>query len=176
MVILTLSFAACGNKSDGPLTGKWAYIHDDVTTVLELKANGKALYEGNEYTYTTDDKFITMTDKNGIAQTFRYLVESDGILFYKTTTYVNKENSNPDSLVGVWTGKEVENWTFEFTENGEFKEDGYFPGYFTEDKSAGTIKLVYNDHFEDTTVYYEMKGNELTIQYPWKMVKTVKGK
>lgn len=168
-----LSFAGCG-KSDSPLVGKWSYIHDDVNTVLELKSNGKAVYEGKNFTYVTDDSFITLTDANGNKEQFRYLMEKDGFLFYKNTRYVNKDNENPSSLVGIWTGKEVDKWSFEFTANGEFKEDGYFPGEYVVDESNGSVKLIYNDHFEDTICYFIIEGNEMTMQYPWKMVKTKK--
>lgn len=168
-MVLILSFAGCG-KQQGPLVGKWAYVHDETTTVLELASNGKAVYEGNSYTYTNDDQFIILKDKNGNENRFRYVIEKDGFLFYKTTEYVNKDNEAPSSIVGVWTGKEVDKWSFEFTENGEFMEDGYFPGYYTIDENAKTVKLVYNDHFEDTICYYQKDGNELTIEYPWKMV------
>jgi hypothetical protein len=58
-----------------------------------------------------------------------------------------------------------------FTDKGTFLEDGYFPGYYTVDEANSTLKLVYNDQFEDTICYFRLEGDKLYIEYPWPMVK-----
>ena len=44
------------------------------------------------------------------------------------------------------------------------------------DEEAGTIKLMYDDPIEDTLLYYSIDGDDMTIDYPWPMVKTGSGK
>lgn len=167
--VMTFSLIACGNESDNPLIGKWAYNHDTETTILNLKDNGKAVYHKKSYDYTNDDNFFYLTSKNGDIN-LRYQVDGEGMLLYETTEYTYMGQGEPDSILGQWQSPEKK-WNFEFTEDGTFMEDGYFPGYFLEDKEAGTIKLMYNDHFYDTVLYYKLDGNKLTIEYPWSMVK-----
>ena len=65
-----------------------------------------------------------------------------------------------------------EKYSYEFTEKGTFYEDQNFPGHYQVDESDHSIKLMYNDQFEDTYLYYSLDGDVLTIEYPWSMVPT----
>lgn len=171
LTVLMLLTAGC-TKITGPFVGDWAYIHDPATSVLVLKTNGSAVYEGASYTYTTDDTYIHLTDSNG-EQLMRYQMDGEKMNFYKTTTYKYAGEGTPDGLVGMWTD-EADKWSYEFTSEGTFMEDKIFPGYYSADESEGVIKLVYNDQFEDAFLYYTLEGDTLTIEYPWPLVRTTK--
>ena len=50
-------------------------------------------------------------------------------------------DGTPDGLVGLWKSKEK--WSFEFTSEGTFKEDEYFPGHYSVDEGNKTFSLAY---------------------------------
>lgn len=170
LLLVLVTLAACGDDNN-KLNGKWAYVHDTETAILVLKSNGTAIYNNDKYSYTYDDSFITLKASDGKDLKLRYEFDGADMFLYQPTVYVYDSEEVPDGLPGVWKGKEVEGWEFEFTESGEFKEDGYFPGYYVDDPENSRAKLIYNDQFEDTMIYYSIEGNELTIEYPWRMVK-----
>lgn len=170
---IMLISVGCGNKaqiSNRQLIGKWAYIHDKETSVLELSGNGEASYKGIRYTFADDGSFLTLSLNGKEEMKLRYEIVKDDLYLYEPTTYVYSGEEEQNGLVGIWKVSDV-NWTLEFLDNGEFKEDGYFPGHYEVDEANHTFKLMYNDHFEDTTCYYEIVGNELKVEYPWRMVK-----
>ncbi len=135
-----------------------------------MENDGKAVYKGNTYEYSKDEQFFTLTDEQGNVLKMRYTEDKDGMLLYETTTYQYAGEGEADGLIGLWEN-ESQHWSYEFTVKGTFLEDGVFPGYYILDEEAGTIKLIYNDHFEDTYVYYSIEDGELTVEYPWPMVK-----
>lgn len=165
--------AGCASAELSPqakeIKGKWAYIHDEETVILRLKSDGTAQYHGKDYTYDCDDEFIKLTADDETLS-LRYYKDGDKLYIYEQTIYKYDGEGKPDGIVGLWTCAEKK-WEFEFTENGTFKEDGYFPGYYSVDEKAGTFKLVYNDQFEDTVCYYHINGSEMMLEYPWCMVK-----
>ena len=167
LIAAAMLLSGCGEND--PLCGEWAYIHDPETPVLTLEANGKAKFNGADYTFKSDDTYIKLAS-GGETLDMRYVLEDDGMYLYETTVYTYASEGTPNGLTGRWECK-AQNWTFEFTENGTFMEDAIFPGYYFADEAAGTIKLVYNDQFVDTVCYYTLSGNELRIEYPWRMVK-----
>jgi len=160
--------SACRNADPGPLEGKWGYIHDPSTVILE--GNGDRLtYEGKKYSFTADQDFLYL--KRGTEeQTLRYRIIGNHTYIYRTTDYTLTTEAEEETLVGVWENK-ANKWSFEFTENGEFLEDGFFPGTYSVSDN-GTFKLMYTDHFEDTECYYSINGRILTVEYPWEIVKT----
>ena len=179
-VISILTFSGCSKKNkpskaieeDG-IYGSWAYIHDKETEVAVFYKDGTAKYENKDYDFKCDNEFISLTDKNGDTQKMRYTLDDEGMYLYINTTYLYDGDGKPDGLVGVWSCKE-KNWSFEFTDKGTFKEDGYFPGIYTVDEDKSTFKLAYTDHFEDTECYYSIDNDQLSIEYPWRMVRTVR--
>lgn len=171
LIVLFVFMTACGAQS-GVATpkGKWAYIHDEETPILVLKSGGKAVYHGDNYIYTLNDGYMELLADNTDVLKLRYTMDGEDMYLYEHTTYTYSGEGEPDGLVGLWID-EADNWEFEFTDAGTFREDGYFPGYYSVDEAAGTFKLMYNDQFEDTVCYYAIEGNELLVEYPWHMVR-----
>ncbi len=164
----------CSKGVNDEVAGDWAYIHDPETIVLSIGKDGKAAFDGIDYKASADDRFITLSDENGEKTEHRYRVDSTGnLFFYETAVYTFDGEGEPEGLIGVWNDSET-NWSFEFTDKGTFKEDGYFPGTYVVNDEAGTIRLTYNDMFTDTICYYSISGNKMTIEYPWEMVKVTK--
>ena len=94
-------------------------------------------------------------------------------LLYETFVYEYTGEGEPSGVLGTW--QEVNgNLSFEFTDKGTFREDYYSPGYYSVDEENGVIKLVYNDHYADTYIYYKLDGRFLTVDYPWPVVPTQK--
>lgn len=152
------------------LCGKWAYIHDPENPSLVLSADGRAVLDGILYNYECDGQFITLKSIGRKDIKMRYVFEKENLYIYKTTVYKFQDKGKPEDLTGLWKNEE-NNWSFEFSDKGTFVEDGYFPGYYLVDAENGTFLLAYNDHFEDTTCYYNINGKNLTVEYPWLMVR-----
>lgn len=173
LIAALMLLAGCASaelsEQAGQIKGKWAYIHDEETTILRLKSDGTATFHDKDYTYDCDDEYIMLT-ADGETLNLRYIVDGDNLYIYEQTVYKYDGEGEPDGLVGKWICAEKK-WEFEFTDKGTFKEDGYFPGYYTVDETAGTFKLIYNDQFEDTVCYYHIDGDEMLLEYPWCMVK-----
>ncbi len=167
--ILTGCGSAERDRLQEAVEGDWAYIHDPETTIIHLGKNGKASYNGKNYTYTVDETYLNLTSDSESLQ-LRYTKDDDEFYLYQPCDYTFAGDGKPDGLVGTWYDPDTK-WSYEFTAEGTFQEDGYFPGYYTLDAESGQIKLVYNDHFYDTTLYYTLDGDHLHIDYPWSMVK-----
>ncbi len=174
-LIPAIILAGCGGPKES-----WAYIHDPQVEILSMSDNGKAEYKGQDYRYTKDDTFITLTGKDGTVQKHRYIPDDKGMVFYESSTYDYDGEGSPNGIVGVWT--QENGWLFQFTEGGTFSEENIFHGHYAVDEDAHTIKLMYDDPIEDAILYYDLEGDKLTIEYPWPMVPTgsqegtVKGK
>ncbi len=166
LLLLSLFSVGCGSRTEN-----WAYIHDPKATVLSLSGNGKAVYKGISYDYTRDDACITLTDKDGNELELKYISDGDAMTLYEKSTYTYEGEGSPDGIVGVW--KQDNGWLYRFTDNGEFSEEDIFSGHYTVDESNSSIKLMYDEPIEDAVLYYELNGSELTIDYPWPMVRTV---
>ena len=173
LIAVFLLLAGCASADLSPqaqaIMGKWAYIHDEETVILKLRTDGTATFHDKDYSYDCDDEFINLS-ADGEELNLRYKVDGDNLYIYEQTTYKYDGEGSPDGLIGEWTCAE-KNWKFEFTEEGTFMEDGYFPGYYVPDEDNGSFKLIYNDQFEDTVCFYSIKDDELTLEYPWCMVK-----
>ncbi len=181
-VLPILLMTACGwsgdTKSDVSLSeeaeticGSWAYIHDKETAIAVFEKDGTAKYEGKKYSFDCDSRYIWLKDAEDNTLRLRYIMDDEGMYLYQNTTYIYSKEGEPEGLVGQWTCPET-NWSFEFTDSGTFLEDGFFSGNYTVDEKSETFKLIYNDKFEDTICYYHTEGNELDIEYPWRMVRT----
>lgn len=166
---LTFPLSACAKDAEGELCGSWAYIHDKEKAAMKIKADTLTL-DGDSYGYTLEGDFIMLTRK-GETTALRYLVNEDGseMYIYKHSLYT-LEGEKGEGLVGKWVGENGK-WSFTFKDNGEFNEDGYFPGHYSVDSENATFKLMYEDRFEDTVCYYSLEGDTLTVEYPWLMVK-----
>jgi len=177
VIAIMLMAMGCGKKkSDAALSdearkvcGSWAYSHDKETPAVIFRSDGTAQYEGKDYTFESDGQFIELKDKENETKKLRYVLEKDDMYLYSTNTYILDGTKNQDGLTGKWKCSE-KNWSFEFTKEGTFMEDGFFPGHYIVNEEESSIKLMYNDHFEDTVCYYQIDGDELSIEYPWRMV------
>ncbi len=167
--IIAVIFVGCGdNSSKGHLDGKWAYNHEPKKTALKIDGD-TAVLDGEKYSCSYDDEYVILTDKSGNTVKHRYYMDGEDLLFYKMTSYRYALEGEPDDFIGYWENDS--NWSFEFTEDGYFREDGYFPGMYVADNEKHSIMLMYNDSFQNTYIYYSLEGNVLTVEYPWKMVK-----
>ena len=179
MVILMIMACACQKKTseteskENAKEGEsWAYVHEPETEILNLGTDGKASFKGKEYKYSKDDQFITLTDEKDQSLKMRYEMKKEKLILYESTTYKDAGEEKHDGVIGFWLGGEEDRLSYEFTDKGTFMEDGYFPGHFEVNEEAGTIKLMYNDHFEDCYLYFALDGDTMTIAYPWPMTKT----
>ncbi|MBQ7657830.1 MAG: hypothetical protein IJS16_02510 [Butyrivibrio sp.] len=161
MCVMAL-LGGCGSKTE-----KWAYDYEPTQAVIALSDNGKATYKGNEYTYTKDDTFITLTDENGEQLKIRYEMNGDKMTLYEESTYTR--SGSGDGVVGNWL--QSNGWSYVFTDSGEFSEENIFFGHYTVDESKSRIKLMYDEPMEDAYLYYTLNGNQLTVAYPWPMVR-----
>lgn len=179
VLLILLFMTACEKKKNdivistetSGIFGSWAYIHDEETAIAVFGENGKAQYEGKNYSFESDNQFIKLNNKDGETTQLRYVLDDEGMYLYSNNTYTLSGEGEPHDLVGEWLCSE-KNWSYSFTDTGTFMEDGYFPGYYTVDYENSTFKLVYNDQFEDTVCYFRIEENKLHIEYPWRMVRT----
>ena len=177
--ILLLAFLAvllltsCGHRSLNPdeevLCGRWAYDHDPENAVLTLKKDGRAVYEGTKYEFSSDGQYIRLDAGKGEEPILlRYVLDGETMILYQPAEYEREETA--EGLAGHWTCA-PRNWTYDFSEEGAFKEDGTFSGEYDVDEDAGTFTLHYEDYFDDTTCFYSLDGTRLTVEYPWAMVR-----
>ena len=158
-------------KSDGE---SWAYNYEPGTEVLWLGNDGSAVFKGAACRYEKDENYITLKAETGESLKFRYGMKKDDLVIYEATAYhyVSGNATEENPLIGLWQGGAEDRLSYEFTDKGTYLEDGIFPGHYSVDGEQGTIKLMYNDHFEDTYIYYSFDDGKLVIEYPWPMVKT----
>lgn len=167
LVILSIVAIAtgCGRKTES-----WAYSHEPTKETIALYDNGKAVYKGVGYRYVKDDSYITLIDKDKNEIKLRYTMGKDGMILYEKSTYKLAEGERHDGLVGNWV--QDNGWSYVFTDDGEFSEEGIFFGHYSVDEDDSCIRLMYNDPIEDAYLYYTLNDDELIIDYPWPMTKT----
>lgn len=160
-----LSLSGCGSKK----VDSWAYNHEPTKEVLAFYKGGKAVFKGEEYTYTEDDTSIVVKDKDN--SVFVHCVkDGDGITLYEKTSYHRNGGDTSDGIVGLWT--QSNGWSYQFTAEGKFSEDAIFYGSYSVDENEQCIKLMYDDPIPDAYLYFTLDGDELFIDYPWPMVRT----
>lgn len=176
VIIFALNMAGCGNQEiqqspdEIALHGEWCYAHDENKTIAMFSEDGTAKFEGVKYQYTCDEGYINLSDKDGVNKKLRYLSNDDKMYVYIQSTYTRQPEGGGTGIVGVWRCEE-KGWTFEFTNKGTFMEDGALTGYYEVNEEAGTVKLMYLEALEDTVFFFELKDNELAVEYPWLMIK-----
>ena len=170
-VLCAAGTASAEGAQIGP--GDWAFIHAPQESVLLLREDGTAVFEGQEYSWTGDGEILRLAAESGEEITLRFVTAGEKTLLYIPTEFVRMEGYTGEGLLGVWTGKEHEGSTFIFRDDGLFLEDGTFTGSYRVDREAGTFLLIYSQYFDDTLCYFRMDGNDaLTVEYPWTMVET----
>ncbi len=178
LMICFLPVSVCGAEQAGsPLVGEWAFNHNPEETVLLVREDGTAGYEGRSFLWEDDGEFLLLTeDGTGETVSLRYSAEEEKVLLYLPQVYVRVEDIPGEGLIGAWIGQETEGSTFIFREDHRFLEDGTFTGTFRietdeSDPATGTFLLVYPQYFDDTLCYFRLEGNNLlTVEYPWPLV------
>ncbi|SDA47171.1 hypothetical protein SAMN02910275_00640 [Butyrivibrio sp. INlla18] len=163
-LLLLIIPTGCGKKTES-----WAYAYEPTEEVVSFYDNGKAVYKGNDYSYSKDDTYITLKAKDGSEEKLRYEMEGDTMLLYEKSTYKLSGEESKGSIVGTWL--QDNGWSYVFTEDGTFSEEGFFNGHYSVDEEKSCIRLMYDDPIEDAYLYYTLSGDELTIDYPWPMTK-----
>ncbi|RKM56073.1 hypothetical protein D6856_14830 [Butyrivibrio sp. XB500-5] len=180
LIFATLTLNGCGKKVES-----WAYNHEPDKEILALYDNGNAVFKNEKYKYIKDDKFITLTAKDGNEFKMHYDTDNEGIVLYEIEKYTACEGTDANGnsidfseedkqgIVGYWL-HENGNSSFVFSNDGRFMEDNSFGGQYAVDEASGQIKLMYDAdfRFQDAFLYYSVNGDTLTIEYPWPMVHT----
>lgn len=164
LILSVLSLWGCGSKVEK--TESWAYDYEPSQEVLAFYEDGTAVYKGEEYKFSKDDSFISLT-KGSDSTKLRYIDDGKRIILYEKSTYQHQNGDADGSIVGLWT--QANGWSYQFTEDGSFSEENIFFGHYTVDEENSCIRLMYDDPVEDAYLYYRINGNEMTIDYPWPM-------
>ena len=169
ILMMFVLLAACSKEnSESSYKGNWSYSYEPKKSALLVKNGGKAKLDGKKFTYTEKDGILRLENKAGDLAFAKFKNDDKRHIFlFKHTIYTGANNNG---LIGKWTSGK---WSFEFSAEGTFLEDGYFPGYYSVDEGNSSIVLIYNDQFENTNVPYELEGNKLILDYPWEMVKMI---
>ncbi|MBR6382063.1 MAG: hypothetical protein IKS07_10395 [Lachnospiraceae bacterium] len=167
MLAVLLLFGGCGAKTE-----EWAYDYEPEKTILSLSENGKAVYGGTTYQVTREGAFLRLQDGDRTLPDVRFLQEEDALTLYQKSVYSYAGEEAPQGLTGLW--KQDNGWSFEFTADGAFCEEGYFYGHYSVDEAEGSIRLMYSDPIPDAILYYSLDGDKLTVDYPWPLVHTKK--
>ena len=170
IIITALSSVILLAGCSGKKIESWAYSHEPEKEVIALYDNGMAVYKDARYTYSKDDSYITLVDKDKNETKLKYTLNGDKMTLYEKSTYKLEENTENDGIIGTWV--QDNGWSYVFTPEGEFSEEGIFFGHYSVDENESCIKLMYNDPIEDAYLYYTLNGDELTVDYPWPMVNT----
>ena len=163
------------NEYEQALLGKWAYAHEKDQPTLILRNDGTAEFEGEKYEYTCDGERIHLVGRTN-EKHLRYVQKDHQMYLYIQSTYTKQADYNyqgtvtPSEVIGYWLC-EATNWTYEFTPNGTFMEDGALTGYYEVNEEAKTVKLMYGEALEDAVFYYQITEEGLFIEYPWLMEK-----
>ncbi len=177
VLMLFCAAGACAESGgNSPLLGEWAFDYEPETTVLKVSADGSARYKDRDFRWEDRGTALVLTDADGTALELRYAVTEDGVFIYPQTRYRRgeKEVEGQGGLIGIWEGAE-DGSSFVFTPAGYFLEDSVFSGNFMMNAEEGTFLLHYGDAFRDTLCYYSIADEILTVEYPWKIVKTGSG-
>ncbi len=167
MLVMCFCMVGCGEKD--AFYGSWAYTHDTETPVMIFKSGNKVIYKGVTYEYVDNGGVLALSTKDETLN-LRYVFDGDTMYVYEHMTYFYQGDGDADGLVGYWLGENGRS-SYEFTDQDTFREDSYIPGHYTVNEEEHSIKCVYNDHYYDTVIYYELDGNVLKVEYPWPMVK-----
>lgn len=117
-VLLILS-VACGSKSSDPFAGKWKYVRADmsesdnqfgdlaaafvnafdldVTMTFDGKGNGvnqAAAMEANPFTYSFDEKTLTIDYGDDVVQVYEYLFDGDEMRLISDGTTIIYQRQN----------------------------------------------------------------------------------
>ena len=101
-VLCAAGTASAEGTQIGP--GDWAFIHAPEESVLLLREDGTAVFEGQEYSWTGEGEFLRLEAESGGEITLRFVVTGEKTLLYIPTDFVRMEGYTGEGLLGVWTG------------------------------------------------------------------------
>lgn len=155
-----------------PLIGDWAFNHAPETSVLLVREDGTAVYDGRDWTWEGDETFLTLKDAEGETFPIRYIADEKGVWIYLPGEYTRRDKLTDEEIWGAWIRDTSDMSSFIFEKDGRFMEDGTFVGTYKVDPEAGTFLLQYQPagYFDDTLCYFLREGDHMTIFYPWTMV------
>ena len=163
--------AGCGKQ----VKEQWAYTYELNEPVLIFYEDGSAEYKDDRYkSYEVTADHVCLTDKGGKTKEMKYYDSENGVRhLYDTKTYEFMESAidlDSSTLQGIWTNDN--GWSYQFTANGTFLEDGLWAGYYFVDED-GSIRLRYDNdgNFDSISIYYTIDNGKLTVEYPWSLVK-----
>ena len=168
--------ACCGAAESCPLLGDWAFNHEPTVSVLTVREDGTAVWNGAAYTWEDDGAFLTLRSGEEEAVTLRYLAEEGRVLLFLPASYTRTAKDRDDEIFGAWIQDGSYGSSFVFEKSMQFMEDGTFVGAFEVDAEAGTFTLRYQPRiFSDTTCYFVQDGDHMTVEYPWTIVEKQDG-
>ncbi|MBO4484727.1 MAG: hypothetical protein J5738_05015 [Lachnospiraceae bacterium] len=195
LMIAVFSLSGCKNGSSGKhaantvtptaseavktdeMSEQWVYVHDHAVPAMVFYKDGTATYDGVKYkSYEVLENTIRFTSESGTVVNIRYFDETKNgekrRTIYRITDYKLKPSTltGDSPVIGYWEFPE-KNWSYQFTANGTFLEDGVLPGrYYVNDD--GTIRLSYEGNLPETVFYYSIHDDVMTVEYPWVMAET----
>ena len=163
--------AGCLAEEACPLLGDWAFDYEPAVSVLTVKEDGTALWNGTDCTWEDDGTFLLLKDQAGETTPLRYLAEEGRIRIFLSGSYTRTAKDKDEEIFGAWKKDGSYGSSFIFEKDMRFMEDGTFVGSFVVDDEAGTFTLKYQPEiFEDTTCYFTREGDRMTVEYPWTIV------
>jgi len=190
LMIVVFSMSGCKSESNGksaantatPTPGtavktddmaeQWVYIHDRTVPAMILYKDGTASFDGVKYkSYEVLENTVRFTSESGDVVSIRYFDETKNgenrRTVYRITDYKLKPSklTGDSPVIGYWNCPE-KNWSYQFTANGTFLEDGVLPGYYYVNDD-GTIRLRYDGQLPETVFYYSIHDDVMTVEYPW---------
>lgn len=162
---------ACGAEESCPLLGDWAFDYEPSVSVLTVREDGTALWNGAEYAWEDDGTFLLLKNKEGEEASLRYLADGERVRIFLAGTYTRTAKDKDEEIFGAWVKDNSYGSSFIFEKDMRFMEDGTFIGTFQVDDETGTFTLKYQPAiFEDTTCYFTWEGDRMTVEYPWTVV------
>ena len=166
-----LPAASAGKAEPFPLLGDWAFNHAPDTSVLLVREDGTAVYDGRDWTWQADETVLTLTDAAGNAFPIRYTAKDGAVQIYLPAEYTRRDKLEDAEIWGAWINDRSDLSSFVFEKDGRFMEDGTFVGRYQVDPEAGTFLLQYQPaYFGDTLCYFVREGDHMTVFYPWMVV------
>ena len=172
ILIGCVSFAVtCGAEEACPLLGDWAFDYEPAVSVLTVREDGTALWNGAEYAWEDDGTFLLLKNGEGEEMSLRYLVKEDKVQIFLAGAYTRTAKDKDEEIFGAWKKDGSYGSSFIFEKDMRFMEDSTFVGSFRVDEEAGIFTLMYEPAiFEDTTCYFTWEGDHMTVEYPWTVV------
>ncbi len=174
LLIVCLILASCSAETItgvSPLLGDWAFDYEPETSVLLVREDGTAVFNGGEYTWEDDGQSLYLKNQTGETEPLRYTDQDDRVQIYLHSTYTRTAKDTDDAIYGAWIKDGSPKSSFVFEKDGRFMEDGVFVGRFEVDREAGTFTLIYEpSYFADTTCYFVQNVDSMSLEYPWTIV------